>query len=125
MTERKFVVLDDLFRMPSTSHAVVCGDDVWVQGLLGTIGDGIELAPGGVGAETAQACSNVGRVLEACGARLDDIVRLDVLLASTSDFLECDAALDEHLPVRPARTVAYASALPIGARVEITARARL
>lgn len=73
MVER--VNIDGLFRMPSTSHAVVAEGVVYVSGLLGTVGAGLDLADGGVAGQTAQAVANVGRVLEACGCSLDDVAR--------------------------------------------------
>jgi enamine deaminase RidA (YjgF/YER057c/UK114 family) len=49
------VDIDSLFRMPTTSHAVVAGGFAHVSGVLGTVGDGLALAEGGVAGQTAQA----------------------------------------------------------------------
>ena len=119
MIER--VNIDGLFRMPSTSHAVVVDGIVYVSGVLGTIGDGLELARGGVAGQTKQALGNVERVLGACGADFTGLVRTNVYLTSPEDFLDMEQAYAALVTTAPARIVVYCSALPLGAAVEIDA----
>ena len=120
MVER--VNVDDLFRMWSTSHAVVADDGtVYVSGLLGTVGGGLDLADGGVAGQTAQALANVLRVLDACGCTGGDVVKVNAYLTDPDDFLAFDAAFAEALPDGPARIVVYCPTLPLGAAVEVDA----
>jgi 2-iminobutanoate/2-iminopropanoate deaminase len=119
------VNVDGLFRMPTTSHAVVADGTVHVAGLLGTVGAGLDLAEGGVAGQTTQALRNVERVLQACGAGLDDLVKVTVYLTSTAGFLDMEQAFGEVVACGPARIVVYCPELPLGAAVEVDAVAVL
>ena len=59
-----------IFRMPSTSHATRAGATIYVTGVLGTEGAGIELVDGGIGPQTVQALRHVEAILAAAGASL-------------------------------------------------------
>jgi enamine deaminase RidA (YjgF/YER057c/UK114 family) len=122
------VNVDGLFRMPSTSHALMAGGTVNVSGLLGTVGAGLDLADGGVGGQTTQALRNLERVLAACGCGLADLVKVNVYLTDPAGFLEMDqayaAVLGEH-DSAPARIGVYCPQLPLGAAVELDATAWL
>ena len=79
-----------------------------------------ELIQGDVAAQTRRAFDNLDRVLQAAGASLDDVVKVNVYLTTMDDF----AALNEvyasvfNAPY-PARTTVAVAELPLGARVEI------
>jgi enamine deaminase RidA (YjgF/YER057c/UK114 family) len=72
------VVVPDLGRLPTFSHAAIAGDLVFVSGTLGTGGAGVEVVPGGVAAETKQAIRNVETILAASGATLADVAKCNV-----------------------------------------------
>jgi len=55
------------------SSAVMLGDTIHVAGHIGILPGTVEIAPGGVGAETAQMLENVRATLQAVGADLADI----------------------------------------------------
>lgn len=113
--------VDELFRMPTTSHAVVAESTAYVSGILGTVGAGLDLAEGRVAGQTAQALRNVERVLHACGAGLDDLVKVTVYLTGTAGFLDMERAFGEVVTCGPARVVVYCPELPLGAAVEVDA----
>jgi 2-iminobutanoate/2-iminopropanoate deaminase len=92
----------------------------YVSGTLGTKPDSMELAEGGTGPETAQALRNIEAILQACGASLDDLVKVNVFLADMQTF----SAMNEvYLAVMgadpPARITVGQAGLALGAAVEI------
>ena len=119
MHSRK-VTVDGLARLPAFCHAVVAGDFIYVSGTLGTQLSSMELVPGGTGPQTAQALRLIERILEACGASLDDLVKVNVFLADISTFGEMNTA---YLQVMgsdpPARITVGRADLALGAAVEI------
>jgi len=82
----------------------------------------MQLAPGGVGPETAQALRNIETILHACGAGLDDLMKVNVFLADIERFAEMNEA---YLAVMgsdpPARITVGKAGLALGAAVEIDA----
>ncbi|HEY1636213.1 MAG TPA: RidA family protein [Acidimicrobiales bacterium] len=117
---RRTVNVEGLFRLPAFSHATVAGDHVYVSGALGTTGDSDELAPGGTGPETLQALRNIERILAACEATLDNVVKVSVFLA---DMATGPAMNEAYLSVftgdRPARITVGGVGLALGAAVEM------
>lgn len=84
------------------------------------------LIDGGVAEQTAQCVENVRALLEAHGARLDQVVKTTVFLADIADYAEMNQAYTTALgPVRPARSAVAVAGLPVGAQVEIEAWAWL
>jgi 2-iminobutanoate/2-iminopropanoate deaminase len=119
-TPRGIVVAEGLARLPSFSHAVIAGDHVHVAGTLGTVGDTMELAEGGVGPQTTQTMRNIERILEAAGAGLGDVVKVNVYLSDMADFEEMNRAyLDAIGDAPPARITVGGVDLALGAAVEI------
>jgi 2-iminobutanoate/2-iminopropanoate deaminase len=114
------VTVDGLARLPAFCHAVVAGDYVFVSGTLGTKPNSMELVPGGTGPETTQALRHIETILKACGASLDDTVKVNVFLADIKTFSEMNAA---YLAVMgtdpPARITVGRAELALGASVEI------
>lgn len=80
----------------------------------------MELVEGGAGPETTQALRNIETILKACGATLDDLVKMSVFLADMETFPAMNAA---YLAVMgsdpPARITVGRAALALGAAVEI------
>lgn len=114
------VIAPGLARLPSFSHAVVAGDFIHVSGSLGTDGETMDLVPGGTGPETAQILANIRRILEACEASLDDVVKVNVFLHDMGTFSEMnDAYLAVFESSPPARVTAGGVDLALGAAVEI------
>jgi 2-iminobutanoate/2-iminopropanoate deaminase len=105
------------------SQAVRSGSVVAVAGQVGIDPATGAVAGDDVAAQTRQALANVAAVLAAAGLGLDEVVRVDVFLASMDDFAAMNEAYaDVFAPPYPARTTLGVS-LPAGLLVEITALA--
>ena len=116
----KRVVVDGLGRLPQFCHATIADGWIHVSGTLGTIGDSMNLVEGGTGPETTQTMSNIARILDACDAGLDDVVKVSVFLEDMSTFQAMNDAYSEVVGSDPpARITVGRSGLALGAAVEI------
>src|SRR4051794_36467717 len=99
---------------------VRAGDWLIVSGQVGLAGD--TLAEGGVGAQVTQAIANLGGLLKAQGAALEDVAKTTVFLTDIADYAAMNeayiAAFGDH---RPARSAIAVAGLPLGAAVEVEA----
>jgi 2-iminobutanoate/2-iminopropanoate deaminase len=116
----KRVNVEGLARLPAFSHAVIAGDTIYVSGTLGVKPQSMELVEGGTGPETTQTLRHIETILEACGASLQDVVKVNVFLADMGAFAEMNEA---YLKVMgsdpPARITVGRADLALGAAVEI------
>lgn len=100
------------------SQSVRIGNTLYLSGVLGTV-DGA-LAPGGIGAETRQALTNLAANLQRAGATVDDVVQCTVFIADMADFAAMNAV---YIPFftkhRPARTTVAVNGMALDARIEI------
>ena len=114
------VNVEGLARLPAFSHAVVAGDFIYVSGTLGVKPNSMELVEGGTGSETTQTLHHIETILEACGASLNDVVKVSVFLADMDTFEDMNEA---YLKVMgsdpPARITVGRADLALGAAVEI------
>jgi 2-iminobutanoate/2-iminopropanoate deaminase len=103
------------------SQAVQVGDVLYLSGALGNVPGKLELVPGGLEAETRQTMANIGAVLEANGLTFDDVFKCTVMLADMSEWSAFNRVyLTYFRPDRlPARSAFGASALALGASVEL------
>jgi 2-iminobutanoate/2-iminopropanoate deaminase len=114
------VVVPDVGRLPAFSHASVADRQVFVSGVLGTLDETLDLAPGGTGPQTAQTMRNIGTVLAACGCTFDDVAKLNVYLSDMSTFEAMNEAYAEFVGAEPpARITVGVAGLALGAAVEI------
>jgi 2-iminobutanoate/2-iminopropanoate deaminase len=114
------IVVDGLARLPSFCHAVVAGDTIYVSGSLGTLPDSMELIPGGAGPETTQTLSNIEAILQASGASLEDVVKVNVYVSDMATFNEMNNAyLEVFGDSPPARITVGGVDLALKAAVEI------
>jgi reactive intermediate/imine deaminase len=116
---KRRVNVEGVPRLPAFSHAVQVGDVIHVAGTLGTDAD-FNLV-GNVKGQTLQALEYIKRILEECGASLDDVVKVNVYLTDMTTFEEMNEAYlsvfgEEQVP---ARITVGCSALALGAGVEI------
>ena len=126
MAKAKRIQAAGVGRLPVFSHAVRAGEFLFLSGMLGTCGDGFELAEGGVGAQTRQALENIGRILAAADARFEDLVNVKVFLVDMTRFGDMNDAYQAFFPADPpSRITVGCSALALGAVVEIEAVAYL
>ena len=80
----------------------------------------MQLAPGGVAGQTTQTLRNLETILQACGAGLDDLVKVNVFLADIDTFAEMNEAyLEVFGDSPPARITVGGVDLALGAAVEI------
>jgi 2-iminobutanoate/2-iminopropanoate deaminase len=90
-----------------------------VDPTTGTIPDGIE-------AQTEQALTNLGAVLEAAGASMDDLVKTTIFYANDEDYPTLNEVYARHMPTPPpARSAPANVRLPRGLLVSIDAIAVL
>jgi 2-iminobutanoate/2-iminopropanoate deaminase len=108
------------------SQAVTANGMVWLSGQIGLVPERGELAGEDLASQARQVMANLTAVLEAAGASLSDIVKVNIYLTDMGDFPELNALyadwLGEH---RPARATVAVAALPLGARIEMDVVARL
>ena len=107
------------------SQAIVSGDWVHTSGQIPLDAAGQKVA-GGIEEQTEQVFDNLEAVLRAAGASLTGVVSVTVFMADLAEFAAMNAIFarrfGEH---RPARSTVQVAALPMGARVEIAAIARI
>jgi 2-iminobutanoate/2-iminopropanoate deaminase len=103
------------------SQAVRVGDVLYLSGALGNLPGKRELVPGGIEAETRQTMENIGTVLQANGLSFDDVFKCTVMLADMSKWEAFNMVYVTYFkPGRlPARSAFGASALALGAQVEL------
>lgn len=87
------------------SPATRAGDFVFVSGHGGfedpSTGEPLE----GIEAQTRQCIENIKKVLDAAGASLDDVVKVNIYLANADDFPKMNEVYQESFPKDwPART---------------------
>lgn len=84
------------------------------------------LVPGDVRQQTRRVLCNLQAVLEASGARVDDVVKTTVYLTNLADFKAVNEVYAATFSqAAPARATVGVAALPLGAKVEIDAIARV
>ena len=105
------------------SDVVQAGDLFFLAGQIGMDHSTRMLVPGGIRAETRQACENIKAVLQQHGMGMDDVVKCTVILATMDDFAAFNEVYRGYFPKRPARTTFAAAGLARDARVEIEAMA--
>jgi 2-iminobutanoate/2-iminopropanoate deaminase len=102
------------------SEAVRVGNTLYLSGQIGIKPGTLELAAGGIQAESRQTLENIRTTLETHGYTLRDVVKCTVMLADIGEW----AAFNEiyrtfFSPPYPARSALGANGLALGARVEV------
>ena len=116
----KRVNVDGLLKLAAFSHAVMAGDFIYVSGSLGTMGETMDLAPGGTSGETKQVLNNIEAILSACGASMRDVVKMNVFLSDMDTFAEMNTVYMEIMGDEPpARITVGKAGLALDAAVEI------
>jgi len=102
------------------SPAVRAGDFIYVagQGPIDPASDQMSL--GDIKHETRLVLTNIRRILEGCGASLEDVVKCSVFLADGGDFAAMNEVYGEFFGrQKPARTTVEAKFVVPGMKVEI------
>jgi len=103
------------------SQAIKSTDLVFASGQLG-LNPGTGKLQEGVEAQTRQALANLAAVLEAAGAKLDDVVKTTIFLVDLGQFAAVNAVYATAFgEAPPARSTVQVAALPLGGLVEIEA----
>ncbi len=93
---------------------------LYLSGQIGNRPGTLELVSGGIGPETRQTMENIKAILERNGSSLDRVVKCTVYLVDMAQWPALNEVYVAYFPGRPpARAAAGASALALGARVEI------
>ncbi|MGZ8378883.1 MAG: RidA family protein [Gemmatirosa sp.] len=101
------------------SPAVRVDGMLYLAGQIGTDSTG-RLVPGGVEAETRQTLENIRRVLQATGSSMERVVKCTVMMADMREWPAMNVVYAQYFPrAFPARSAFGATALALGARVEI------
>ncbi len=106
------------------NQAICAGDYLFCSGQIAIDPATGTLAGEDAGAQTLQVMKNIGAILEAAGARFEDVVKTTIFLIDMNDFSSVNAAYGRSFGATPpARSTVAVAALPRGARVEIEATA--
>jgi 2-iminobutanoate/2-iminopropanoate deaminase len=104
------------------SQAVKANGLLFCSGQIGLVPGTSALITGGVQAETERALENLKAVIEAGGAKLENVVKTTVFLATMDDFPKMNEIYGRYFTTNPpARATVAAAGLPKGAKVEIEA----
>ena len=104
------------------SQAVVAGQTLYVSGQIPLVPETMEQDDGDIAAQIRRVFANVKAVVEAAGARLDQVVKLNVYLTDLANFPVVNEVLGEYFDEPyPARAVVGVAALPKGVPVEVDA----
>ncbi len=101
------------------SAAVRVGDTLYLSGNIGNLPGTLQLAEGGIEAETRQTMDNIAAVLKQFGSSMDDVVKCSVFLADMSEWDAMNEVYRGYFKNMPARSALGASGLALDARVEI------
>lgn len=101
------------------SAAVRLDDTLYVSGNIGNLPGTLDLAPGGIEAETRQTLDNIKAVLEHAGSSMDRVVKCTVFLADMAEWGAMNEVYRRYFENPPARSALGASGLALDARVEI------
>ena len=103
------------------SPAVRVGDVIFLSGQIGVRADAQgALVPGGIQAETRQTLDNIRDVLQKIGLSMEHVAKCTVMMADMKEWDAMNQVYTTYFPVhKPARSAFGATALALGARVEI------
>ena len=108
------------------SQAIISGDLVFTAGQIALDPTTGELVDGGVAAEAERVLENLSAVLQAAGCSMAHVVKTTVYLADLGDYAAVNKVYGRYFSEPyPARSAVQMAGLPLGARLEIDAIARL
>ncbi len=101
------------------SSAVRVDNTLYLSGNIGNIPGTLDLAEGGISAETRQTLENISAVLTEFGSSMDEVVKCTVFLADMAEWGAMNDVYKTFFANPPARSALGASGLALNARVEI------
>ena len=103
------------------SQAILVGSTLYMSGQIPLDPKTMQIVEG-IEAQAHQVFRNLRAVAGAAGARLNDIVKLSILLVDLGDFAKVNEVMATYFDVPyPARATYQVAALPRGARIEVDA----
>jgi len=103
------------------NQGILAGNTLYCSGQLGIDPETGSMASGGAEGETERVLKNLGAVLKAAQMDYRNVVRCTVFLADINDYGIVNDVYARYFSERPpAREAVEVSALPRGARVEIS-----
>jgi len=75
---KEFINPDTVFTPDFFSQAVKTGNTIYVSGMVGYDKDRNLVGKGDIGAQSMQLCENMKLVLEAAGAKMSDVVKMNL-----------------------------------------------
>ena len=107
-------------KLPFSAAARV-GNVLYLSGCLGNVPGKMELVPGGMEAEARQTMENIRTVLTQNGLTFDHVFKCTVMMADMKKWADFNKVYMTYFhPDRlPARSAFGASALALGAQVEV------
>jgi len=104
------------------SQAIKAGNTIYVSGQVPLVPGTGEFAGDDIKAQTKQALTNIGAILEAAGASMSNVVKTTCLLKDMADFADMNEVYATFFTgTYPARATYQVCALPKNALVEIEA----
>ncbi len=100
------------------SQAVKVGNMVFTSGQIALTPSG-EFLDADVKTQTKQVCENLKAVLEAAGAKIENVVKTTIFLDDINNFAAVNEVYGEYFSHKPARSTVAVKELPKGAKVEI------
>jgi reactive intermediate/imine deaminase len=101
------------------SQGIRAGNTVYLSGQLGLDPATGNLADG-IDAQAHQVFRNLRAVAEAAGGKLDDMVKLTILMADLADFAKVNEIMTTYFKAPyPARATYQVAALPKAAKLEV------
>lgn len=108
------------------SQGVVLDGWLWTSGQVALDPQSAAMVGDDAAEQTDRALRNIRAILEAGGAGLAQVVRVTVYLTDMDDFAAVNEVYGRYFPTAfPARSCVQVARLPLGARVEIDALARV
>ncbi|NJN50608.1 MAG: RidA family protein [Gammaproteobacteria bacterium] len=103
------------------SEAVRVDDTLYLSGELGRLPGTLELVEGGIGPQTRQTMDNIAATLARHGGTMNDVVKCTIFMADMSQWAAMNEVYRTYFAADalPARSALGASALAVGASVEI------
>ena len=108
------------------SQAIRAGHTLYLSGQIPLDPSTMKIVEGGIEAQAHQVFRNLGAVMAAAGASMDDMVKVSILMTDLGDFAKVNDIMATYFAKPyPARATYQVAALPRGAMIEIEGTAVL
>jgi 2-iminobutanoate/2-iminopropanoate deaminase len=108
------------------SQGVILDGWIWTSGQVALDPKSATMTGADASEQADRALRNIEAILSAAGSSLEQVVRVTVYLTNMDDFAAVNKVYARYFPAAcPARSCVEVSRLPLGARVEIDALAKV